>query len=165
MDAETNVEHHGALMRLYHQIKDYESWLLPLDVLQRLGIHASQVDTTDNETLQFNPCFFRPHPEKLLHLYYFGADLDDYQRGLNPVPSFDAILEQARKDFPNGGEYLKIANLKYYSAMKSWAGREGDPDVRARELFDYIDHHLDVEPEDQPEDFTLHSLGDLQDWK
>lgn len=120
---------------------------------------------TDNETLQFNPCFFRPHPEKLLHLYYFGADLDDCKRGLNPAPSFDAILKQAQKKFPNGGDYLKIAHMQYYSAMQSWASREGDPDVRAQELFDYIDYHLDEPPEDQPEDFTLRSLGDLEHWE
>ena len=164
MGAEANVKGHDALIRLYHQIKDYKSWTLSPDVLQELGIQAFQVEISDDEILQFNPCFFRPYPEKLLHLLDF-ADLDDWNRGRNPgPPNFDEILKKTQKDFPNG-DYLKIANRDYVSATNTWASREEDAEWRAQESFDYIEHLLNTTPEGQPWYFKPRNLGNLEFWE
>lgn len=122
MDAEANVEPHGALMGLYHQIKDCESWLLHQQDLQKLGVCATQVALTAEETLQFEPCFFRAHPEKLIPICYFNAprDEDDHRPDprldtlpenpfpdrhplpTNPCPTFEAILKEAQEESPDG---------------------------------------------------------------
>lgn len=133
-------------------------------LLMSSRIQAFQVEISDDDSLQFNPCFFRPYPEKLLHLLHF-AELDYWKRGRNPdPPNFDGILKKAQKDFPNG-DYLKNANANYNAEIDDWASREKNAIRRAQELFDYIDHQLNIAPDDQPEDFCLRSPRDLEFWE
>lgn len=186
MDAGTNVEPHGALMQLYHKIKDCKSWLLHHDALQTLGIRATQVALTGKESLQFEPCFFRPHPEKLIPLCYFNArrDEDDCCRNsgsnplpenpftdrpslpINPRPIFDTILEEAQKNTPNG-DYLGAANSRYSYELHTWASKECEMDLLALELWECMEFYLDMpleHPSDPAEDFTLRDLEKLDSW-
>lgn len=183
MDAETNVEPHGALMRLYRQINDCESWLLHQDALERLGIRANRVALMDDESLQFVPCFFWPYSGKILPMCYLNGvlDQDDLRRNngsstlpenpfpknrlpTNQRPEFEAILKEAQKENPDG-DYLGAANCRYHSDLWMWSGRECEMDVRARELWDYLQRFVETSPEVQSDsltDNTLHTLRDLE---
>ncbi|KAJ5188190.1 hypothetical protein N7491_004514 [Penicillium cf. griseofulvum] len=72
MDPETQ-EPHGFLKRLYQRVEAFEANHPLHDDLQWLGIQVSQVATV-NETILFDPCFFRPHPERLLQKYPVDDD-------------------------------------------------------------------------------------------
>lgn len=179
MDAETNVESHGVLMQIYHRVTDSEPWLLHHDAFQELGIHATQVALTEDGSLQFEPCFFRPHPEKLVSLCHYtsirdsatgGEDLfSQYHLPTSPRPEFEAILKEAQEK-DRDGDYLGAANRRYDWDLRSWAVRESEVDVSAREVFDYVEFYLEVSLEtrsDQLDDFydyTLRRLEKLERW-
>lgn len=117
--------------------------------------------------LLFNPCFFRPHPEKLPRQYQFSTEFDDFERKceLNPAPNFDSIVRQAQNEFPNRGEHLQYANSQYIWAVVIWAARESEPKECARSLFSHINLYLNQVPRDKEWPFTLRSLGDLELWE
>lgn len=179
MNANTTAEPHAALMQLYHQVTDSGSWLLHHDALQELGIRATQVALADDESLQFEPCFFRPHPEKLVPLCHStairestteGEDLfSEHHLPTNPRPEFEAILKEAQEKDPDG-DYLGAANRRYDSDLRRWAMQESEVDVSARDLFDYIEYYLEISLEtrlDQLDDFydyTLRGLVKLERW-
>lgn len=180
MDAETNVESHGALMQLHHQVNDCESWLLHPHDLQRLGIRATQVALKDDESLQFEPCFFRRHPEKILHICYSNATEGGKRRRLNasdtlpenpfphrrsfptnPRPEFGTILQEAQNAKPDG-DYLSSANINYHEDLYMWAAREREMDTRAQELWDYLEYFLDTTLKDESDPLADHSVRDLE---
>lgn len=181
MDVISNVKPHGALMQLYDQISNHESWLLSPDLLQSLGIHATQVTLTSDGNLAFEPCFFRPHPEKLIPFCYFNQirDKEDHPDTRvsntlpenpfpdNPLPSnrqptFETILQETQKNMPDG-DYLKEANLRYEHQIYLWSFEEENIHDQAEELARHIDYYLDMELEDQSEDSrTLYNLEGLE---
>lgn len=82
MKGTPDVGSHGALIELSHQIENYENSLLPPDKLRSLGIQASQVALTNHESLQFEPCFFRPYPAKVKPLVLeFDARRHEFKAG------------------------------------------------------------------------------------
>lgn len=69
MDSQAKAQRDQRLKQLYDQVDNYESVFLSPKDLQACGIQASKVDITDDGTLLFNPCFFQPHPERVLEKY------------------------------------------------------------------------------------------------
>ncbi|CAG7955238.1 unnamed protein product [Penicillium salamii] len=57
------------LESLRRKLYDFEPLFVSPDDLQRLDIQASQVSLTSANELKFNPCFFRPHPDRLFEKY------------------------------------------------------------------------------------------------
>lgn len=93
MHARTKPTRHPVLTLLYRRLKDHESFILSPSNLQDLGIQASQVDVTDDGILQFQPCFFRPYPERVLQLY--PLDTSAMTEGLPELydqPDFERIF-------------------------------------------------------------------------
>lgn len=145
-----------------------------------LRIRANQVALMDDESLHFEPRFFRPYHKKILPICYFDAlqDEDDRPRNdgsntlpenpfpnhpfpTNPRPEFEAILQEAQKREPDG-DYLSSANHRYHFDLEQWCGRETEMDLCARELWNYLDYFLDISLEDQSDPMADHSLRDLE---
>ena len=97
-------EPHDFLKSLFRQLRVFESNHPSFDDLQKLGIKVSQVATVGDELIQFDPCFFLPHPDRLLKKYPVEADPDTPRPTtpprLNAVPTFDQLLEELQ-----GGYY------------------------------------------------------------
>lgn len=92
MDVETQRTRRSALKHFYQRLENWESFFLSPDDLQSLGIKAFQVGIADDGTLQFDPCFFRPHPDRVLQKYPIDPSEftdDDNSRTL------DALLDSA----------------------------------------------------------------------
>lgn len=130
----------------------------------------------EDESLQFVPCFFRPYSGKIFPMSYFNGVLnqDDPRRNngsstlpenpfprerlpTNQRPEFEAILKEAQKENPDG-DYLGAANCRYHSDLWMWAGRECEMDVRARELWDYLQGFIETSPEVQSDSLTDNTL-------
>jgi hypothetical protein len=110
MDPETR-QPHGFLKRLYQRVKAFEP-NHPSHDLRQLGIQVSQVATV-NETILFDPCYFHPHPERLLQKY--PVDDDPYYKmngkppRMNAVPTFDQLLEECQDRISDPGEAQREA--------------------------------------------------------
>ncbi|KAJ6148744.1 hypothetical protein N7497_010726 [Penicillium chrysogenum] len=91
-------EPHDFLKSLFRQLRVFESDHPSFDDLQKLGIKVSQVATVGDELIQFDPCFFLPHPDRLLKKYPVEADPDTPRPTtpprLNAVPTFDQLVEE-----------------------------------------------------------------------
>jgi hypothetical protein len=142
MDAQTPIRRRGILKHLYQRIKDYESFFLSPSDLQGLGIQAFQVGITDDGVLQFHPCFFRPHPERVLQKYPLDTSemIDGFPK-LNYRPDFDSILSRVLVNCPNTEDPLALARMFYDDAMELTSLDEWDS--RAREIWYYIDSQSD----------------------
>ncbi|CAG8299822.1 unnamed protein product [Penicillium salamii] len=91
-------EPHSFLRRLVQQSFTFKSRLLSVEDLHSLQVRVRQVDLCphDGVTLQFEPCFFRPHPDKLLEKYPIHPDVVEeggvFYDGWNyEVPHFEPI--------------------------------------------------------------------------
>lgn len=69
--AESQGQPHAFLRSLYQQVKNFEPDFPSHGDLQGLGIQTFEVpfDPNENGALKYDPCFFQPHPEKLLEKY------------------------------------------------------------------------------------------------
>ncbi|CAI7653377.1 unnamed protein product [Penicillium viridicatum] len=69
--AESQAQPHAFLRSLSQQVKDFEPDFPSRGDLEGLGIQTFEVpfDPNENGALKFDPCFFKPHPEKLLQKY------------------------------------------------------------------------------------------------
>ncbi|KAJ5462315.1 hypothetical protein N7530_010520 [Penicillium desertorum] len=113
MNTETH-EPHGFINALYYRVKDFEPDFPSPDDLQMLGIRAFQVPTTNDEIIQFDPCFFLPHPERFLQKYPLDNSSDvisTHPRTLrDPTPTLEDILKDEDGDLPSDPEdRLRVA--------------------------------------------------------
>lgn len=72
---ETQARPHAFLESLVQQVKDLEPDFPSPNDFQRLGVQAVQVPLApeNDKGLQFEPCFFRPHPDKLFQKHPLHA--------------------------------------------------------------------------------------------
>lgn len=145
---------HNTLTEISHQIKCYENWLLLPDQLKSLGIDAVQVVWADDESLQFQPCFFQPYSTKVKPLVLeFDARRHESEVAIplepsfpqNPrPPSYEVFLKEYRETLSNGRD-SKAAFDEYSKQLKNYSSMERWPIRRAQDLSDYIDWYLDLE--------------------
>ncbi|KAJ5167190.1 uncharacterized protein N7482_005971 [Penicillium canariense] len=146
MDMQTKIRRYKAVKELYERINGCKSWFFSPGDLQGFGIQALQVDVSDEGSLQFDPCFFRPYPERDLPKY----PLDTVRmatvgiekiRPLNFRPDFDSILRDY-ENTPGIEDPLRSARSRYESIMEltgpdEWA-------VHATETYMHIQSQLDA---------------------
>ncbi|KGO74966.1 hypothetical protein PITC_032040 [Penicillium italicum] len=123
MDSGTH-EPHGFLKRLSRQLKAFEFNHPSHDDLQRLGIQVSQVAAVDDEIMLFDPCFFRPHPDRLLQKYPINLNPEENEKPprLRLVPTFEEILEDCQEEYSDPEEVQEavesqietLQNLQYH---------------------------------------------------
>jgi hypothetical protein len=108
MDAKCQGKRH-VLNSFYLKLKDCQSIFFTVEDLRLLGVKASQVGIS-NEQLQFDPCFFRPHPERVLHKYPLGRN--NIER-LDSPPTLDDFLDKAKEFSTDEKEQLTIAKSSH----------------------------------------------------
>jgi hypothetical protein len=79
---EPQVQPHTFLRCLLRQLQSLDSKFPSSEEVQGLGIQAFEVSLTpiNHGTLEFDPCFFKPHPDKLLEKYPLLVDHPDVPR-------------------------------------------------------------------------------------
>ncbi|KAJ5509959.1 hypothetical protein N7453_002062 [Penicillium expansum] len=123
MDSGTR-EPHSFLKRLSRQLKAFESNHPSYDNLQRFGIQVSQVATVNNENILFDPCFFHPHPDRLLQKYPVSLSPEENEKPprMRLVPTLDEILEDCQEEYSDPEEVQEaveaqieaLENLQYH---------------------------------------------------
>lgn len=156
--AETQAQPHTFLSSLVQQARDLEPDFPSPDDFQRLGIKAFQVSLAPkyDKGLQFEPCFFRPHPDELFQKYPSVVWDDDpqdiqYTKTLKDYIE-DALTEHSPENAPI------IGRMEY--EMMSHVRPERDPYIHAKDVAEMIESHIEAARYGPQEWFTL---GDLQD--
>jgi hypothetical protein len=67
--AESQAQPHVFLRSLVQRVEDLEPDFPSPGDLQGLGIQTFEMSLNPDETLKCDPCYFRPHPDKLLEKY------------------------------------------------------------------------------------------------
>jgi hypothetical protein len=99
-----------SLERLLQELHSCDSVFLSPDDFQKLGIQASQIDMTEDGGLHFDPCFFQPHPERVLEKY--PLDLLNMEQDMEPLNlevDFNDILEECLEVCPDVDEAIELA--------------------------------------------------------
>ncbi|KAJ5201917.1 uncharacterized protein N7498_006580 [Penicillium cinerascens] len=125
MDSNAKAQRDQRLTQLYDEVDDYESVFLSPKDLQACGIQASQVDITEDGTLLFNPCYFRPHPERVLEKY----PLDPLKQAtyipyLNFRLDLDTLFERIKKGSPGikHEDAVELTNHEFRLKTEMFAG-------------------------------------------
>lgn len=168
MDTQTQTRRREAVKQLYQRVRSCESWFLSPGDLQGLGIQALQVGITDDGSLQFDPCFFRPYPERVLRKY----PLDNVRmaaryppRTLPPL-NFRADFDSMLRDFENDPEIedpLDAARRRYESIMELYGPDEWD--YHATVTYRHIKNQLEAARIGLPQYYSLFELGSLGHWR
>lgn len=136
----TKPPRHPVLKLLYKRLQlDHESFFFSPSSLQNLGIQASQVDITDDGVLQFQPCFFRPYPERVLQLY--PLDMAMTEAGLPKLyyqPDFASILEEVRLSNPDAEDALQLSYARDAYESCAMLSAPDEWDFHARDTERYI---------------------------
>lgn len=161
MDAQTLIRRHDVLKNLHQQVNDCESFFLSPSNLQGFGIRAYQVGITDDGVLQFHPCFFLPHPERVLQKYPIDTSqisVDDCPK-LNNRPDFDSILRDVLISNPNAEDPFTLAMEEYEELMLVAGPHEWES--RAHETQYYMSWHISTYRKGRPIFSSLVGLGSL----
>lgn len=159
MDSATQ-EPHALLKRLSQQLKALEPDHPSNDDLQRLGIQVSQVVTVNDEIILFNPCFFRPHPDRLLQKYPVNPDPEENEKPprLRLVPTFDEILEDCQEEYSDPEEVQQAVE----SQIEALQDLQYDDDwyMQGLSIYDYMGWQLHASRIIEPGIRCLWDLGD-----
>jgi hypothetical protein len=159
--AETQAQPHDFLRSLVQQARGLEPDFPSPDDFQKLGIKAFQVSLApeNDESLQFEPCFFRPHPDKPFQKYPIHVlALEDDPQDIQYTETLKDYIEDALTE--NSPENAPIiARMEY--KMSSDFPPERDP-YNAKDVEKMIESHIRVVRYGTHEWFAL---GDLRDDK
>jgi hypothetical protein len=99
---------------VWWQFEDCKSTFLSPSDLRTFGIEACQVDIADDETLQFEPCFFKPHPPGVLRNHPIDVAASDYDvRRLGGIPTFQDALDEIQR--ASLSRQILLMRLRNYS--------------------------------------------------
>lgn len=160
MDAQTLIRRHDVLKNL-QRVNGFETFFLSPSDLQGFGIRAYQVGITDDGVLQFHPCFFLPHPERVLQIYPIDTSrisVDGCPK-LNNRPDFDSILKHVLMTNPNAEDPFTLARESYEEIMLVAGPHEWGS--RAHETQYYMSWHIRTCRKGRPTFFSLIGLGSL----
>ncbi|KAJ5534695.1 hypothetical protein N7527_000949 [Penicillium freii] len=161
MDAQTLIRRHDVLKNLQQRVNGFETFFLSPSELQGFGIRAYQVGITDDGVLQFHPCFFLPHPERVLQKYPIDTSrisVDGCPK-LNNRPDFDSILKHVLITNPNAEDPFTLARESYEEIMLVAGPHEWGS--RAHETQYYMSWHIRTCRKGRPTFFSLIGLGSL----
>lgn len=155
---ETQAQPHAFLKSLVQQVKDLEPDFPSPDDFQRLGVQAVQVPLApeNDKGLQFEPCFFRPHPDKLFQKHPLHAwELENDPQNIQYTETLkdyikDALTEHSPENAPI------IARMEY--EISEHVPPERDPYIHAEDVENTIISHIRVGRYGPHEWFTLADL-------
>ncbi|KAJ5960882.1 uncharacterized protein N7479_008032 [Penicillium vulpinum] len=165
------AQRHAFLRSLFQQVRDFEPDFPSPDEIQRLGIQVSEVSPADTNdgTLQFEPCYFKPHPEKLLEICLIHPDLepDEQPHTISSVRSVQDLMNEWPTKYPPGVAPI-LTNLRWSERL--------DYDLdhtafdQAYEIDAVIDSHLGASRQGTsinglPDEFRLEQLRDQEYWE
>ena len=165
--AQLQAQSHAFLESLFQQVKDFEPDFPSPGDLQGLGYQTFEVpfDPNENGALKFDPCFFRPHPEKLLEKYPIPPRVQkEYEIHLE-IPHIRTIqnfIDKTLAEYPPGVapilEKLScIDRARYLMENEVYSQADGIERV--------ISAHLST-PRRGPSDyFTLEHLRNQKYWR
>ncbi|KAJ6100795.1 hypothetical protein N7499_000425, partial [Penicillium canescens] len=124
----------SVLHSLYLRVKEYKHVFLSLDDLKALGIQASQVETSQDGDIHFNPCFFQPYPERVLQKYPL-----DNPNGITDLncPDLDYFLRKVEREYPDQKYPIIKAKSLYKKYLSSWP--EDQWELRALETETHVE--------------------------
>lgn len=158
--AETQAQPHAFLRSLVQQAKDLEPDFPSPDDFQRLGVQVVQVPLApeNDQGLQFEPCFFRPHPHKLFQKHpIHPLDLENDPQNIQYSETLKDYIEDALTEHSPENAPI-IARMEY--EMSEGFPPERDPYIQAKDVEDMIGSHIQVGRYGPHEWFTL---GDILD--
>ncbi|KAJ5812434.1 hypothetical protein N7474_008735 [Penicillium riverlandense] len=133
----------ASLKSLQQQVRSCESVFLPPDDLLILGIQATQIGIAEDGRLLFDPCFFQPHPERVLEKYPLDPlNMDEDFAPLNLRPDYDAFLEEISQEVPNTDRAVRLATERYNLHKQLY---EEDWLAQSHLTWQHIDSHLSQE--------------------
>lgn len=162
---------HAFLRSLYQQVRDLQPDFPSSDEIRRLGVQVSKVSPadTDDGTLEFKPCYFKPHPDKLFEIYPIHPELEAEQHPdpVPPVRTVQDLMDEWPTKYPLGTAPI-LANLKCAELEDYELDRIAFD--QAQEVNDVIDSHLTVTrqgpPSGGPFDYlSLDELRDQEPWE
>ncbi|KAJ5868580.1 hypothetical protein N7534_003133 [Penicillium rubens] len=124
--AETQAQSHAFLRSLIQQAKDLEPDFPSPDDFQRLGVQVVQVPLApeNDQGLQFEPCFFRPHPDKLFQKHpIHPLDLENDPQNIQYSETLKDYIEDALTEHSPENAPI-IARMEYEMSPHQ---RENDP--------------------------------------
>jgi hypothetical protein len=157
-----------SLRSLFQKVKDFEPDFPSRGDLEKLEIQTFEVPFDPNETgaLKFDPCFFQPHPEKLLEKYPIPPRVQkEYKNNLN-IPYIRTIQDFIEKgmgplEYPPGVapifENLSCLDRPTYLI-------ENEAYDQSQGLERVISSHLSIQRQGPSDDFTLEHLRNQLSW-
>ena len=119
------------------------------------------MDVTDDGILQFEPCFFRPYPDRVLQLYPVDTSiLPEDLPELYYQPDFATILAKVRLEYPDAEDPLEVARTEYEEC--ALVRSPDDWVVHAYETQYYISRVHKLRRKGRPVLSSLLDLGSLQ---
>lgn len=109
--------HDSVLRSIYIRVKECKAFFLSLKDLKELEIQASQVETSEDRGILFDPCFFEPHPERVLQKYpldHLGNISDLYCEDLN------YSIKKVEQEHPEQKYPITKAKSLYKKYLKAW---------------------------------------------
>lgn len=160
---------HSFLRSLFQRLKDLEPDFPSPEDLQGLGIQTFEVPfDPDEETLKFNPCFFRPHPDKLLEKYPIHPEVDqDYRESYLKIQRARTIQEYI-DDSPTEHQYPPHTAPIFENL--TWMDRDhyefhNIEYEQGQEIESVIGSHLDMQRQGPSDYFTLEQLRNQEYWR
>ncbi|KAI2701906.1 hypothetical protein CBS147332_7682 [Penicillium roqueforti] len=139
--AETQDRPRALLGSLVQQARDLEPDFLSPEDFQRLGVQAFQVSLApeDGEGLQFDPCFFQPHPDKLREKYLiYIYHLEDDPRDIQFTTLNDYIQDALTEHSPEYAPIIaRMENEEDFDVPP-----ERDPYMHAQDVEEAIESHI-----------------------
>ncbi|KAJ5556389.1 hypothetical protein N7494_000304, partial [Penicillium frequentans] len=161
MDKQSQIRRYEAVKHLYQKFGRSMPWFFSPGDLQGLGIQVLYPDVLDDGALQFDPCFFRPYPERVLQKY----PLDIVQMAAEYPPKEIPPLS-ARPDVTSmiqmeeeTGIKNEAARATYKSLMVLCGPDEWQDNARCTHR--HIEAHLKCYRIGLPEGYSLFSLGSI----
>ncbi|CAG8040312.1 unnamed protein product [Penicillium nalgiovense] len=134
-----------------------------------LGIRAFQVPTTNDESIQFDPCFFLPHPERLLQKYPRDNSsnvISSHPRTLrDPTPTLEDNLKDEDGDLPSDPEdRLRVAKSRLEFTLDWRDDWKDEWYTHANIVHNYINAHIGATREGPTGRLHLSDLVNQRYW-
>ncbi|KAJ5544810.1 hypothetical protein N7535_006802 [Penicillium sp. DV-2018c] len=82
------------LEALQHELRGFKGLFLSPDDLEWLDVQAVPVSLGSGNELNFDPCYFRPHPDGLFKKYPIIQDDDDDVIYMEPYPTLQEVIDR-----------------------------------------------------------------------
>ncbi|KAJ6003142.1 hypothetical protein N7451_005689 [Penicillium sp. IBT 35674x] len=154
MDTQSQIRRYAIVKHLYQKFGNSMPWFFSSGDLQGLGIQVLHPDISDDGALQFDPCFFRPYPERVLQKWLLIIPPQTIPP-LTARPDVTSMIQMEEET----GIKNEAARATYKAAKKLYGPDEWED--HARQTHRYIDAHLECARIGLPEGYSLLSLGSI----